>query len=73
MEISQGINIVLAFCLGVGIGGAVVLFLVWTGHLRCYTLGEYDYLYKNFIEEGGEVIEGDRESQSKEEREGQQV
>ena len=47
-------ELLMAGTIGFLLGGLVVFILFWTGHLRLYTLGEYDYMYKNFME-GGEI------------------
>ena len=52
-------ELLMAGTIGFLLGGLVVFILFWTGHLRLYTLGEYDYMYKNFME-GGIKKSGDR-------------
>lgn len=73
METREIMNIVLALLFGLLSGAVLMFILFWMGHLKCYSLGEYDYMYKNFLDEGGEVIEDHRESPSKEGRKGQAV
>ena len=63
-------NMLLVGSLGVLLGAIVILILFFTGHIKLYTLEEFDYMWKNFKEEGGDLFEDYRKGTSEERREG---